>query len=121
MTHADFQGLPSPCTVIVVLVLLRAPGNITGPGSGLLGQRVRHVFLCFQPPVLSSLLGCSGKALPLFPFWPLIPSCHRNRMTLQPTEPWARLGQGYLNIPRRIGVDTGGGGKRVDTGTEAQV
>ena len=43
----EIQGLPSSCAITVMVVILGAPGNLIGPGSGLLNQQVRHVSLLF--------------------------------------------------------------------------
>ena len=50
-----------PSSYAMLLVMLRAPSNLTKPSVGLLSQSVRQVFLLFLPPLLSSLLDDNGE------------------------------------------------------------
>ena len=45
MIHTEFQGLASSCAIMAFLVIFGVPGNLIGPGSGLLSKWVTRVSL----------------------------------------------------------------------------
>ena len=82
MIHTDSRGLPTPCPPPELSQLTCVVRNSwhsywTRLRTG--SNPVRHVCLCFQPPVLSSSLDCNGEDPAFITFWQFIPSCHHNR------------------------------------------